>query len=84
MKSAIKIISGFVAIVVFTAMLAYSFSGLKVEKVKDFGVKERGLTFASLCWKESEKATGYNIYQKNLQFYYLVLVYKIKHDYALI
>ena len=65
MKSAIKIISGFVAIVVFTAMLAYSFSGLKVEKVKDFGVKERGLTFASLCWKESEKATGYNIYQKN-------------------
>ena len=65
MKSAIKIISGFIAIVVFTAILAYSFSGLNVSEVKDFSVKEKGLTFTRLCWKANSNVSGYNIYQKN-------------------
>ncbi|MBQ7128949.1 MAG: polysaccharide deacetylase family protein, partial [Clostridia bacterium] len=65
MKSAIKIISGFIAVVVLSAMLAYSVAGLNVTEVKNFGIKERGLTFEHLCWKENSSASGYRIYQKN-------------------
>lgn len=65
MKSAIKIICGFLAVLLLSALASYSVVSMDIESVENFSVKERGNTYQTLCWKSNKKADAYKVYQKN-------------------
>ena len=65
MKSFIKVIAGFLAIILLTGYCAYTVVAMDVKPVSDFCVAERGKTFQKLSWQMNKNVSGYKIYQKN-------------------
>lgn len=65
MKSVIKIVSGFLAILLVAGYSAYTVVSMDVKPVSGFCVSEKGLTYQKLSWQMNKRASGYKIYQKN-------------------
>ena len=78
MKSATKIIAGFLAILLLAGYSAYTVVSLDVKPVNAFSVTEKGLTYQKFCWNMDKHASGYKIYQKNAKNDNYTLVDTIK------
>lgn len=65
MKTAIKVISGFLAVILIAGYAAYTVVAMEVKPVESFAVAQKGLTFQKLSWQMNKNVSGYKIYQKN-------------------
>lgn len=65
MKSILKVISGFLVVLIATSFVAYSVVSMNLKPVSDFAVTEKGLTYQVFSWKKVKFAKGYKIYQQN-------------------
>ena len=65
MKTAIKVISGFLAVLLLSGYFAYTVVAMDVKPVENFTVEQKGLNFQKLSWQMSQNVSGYKIYQKN-------------------
>lgn len=65
MKTIVKVLAGFLAVLLVTSVTAYTMVSMNVNSVSGFEVKEKGLTYQVLTWKKSDHASGYKIYQQN-------------------
>lgn len=65
MKTAVKVISGFLAVLLLSCYAAYTVVAMDVKPVSSFTIAEKGLTYQKLSWQMNKNVSGYKIYQKN-------------------